>query len=237
MLQPDPRLHATPSPVTLRAPGDAYRSVADLPTTGQPHEGAAPDETRTTQTLAVAGAALPRQASDSAHPTRIPGRAMRDQPLLATGPMLSTPPPTSVAPGAAPAVQLPNAAVVAQVVAALQSGGGAQLQIALAPEELGQVRLSLIATDGGLHVAIQSERPETLDLLRRNIAQLEEELRALGYASVSFGFTTDHRERPATRDGHDRPAAGNDDALPASEVQVPRTDARAQQLDGLDLRL
>ena len=67
-----------------------------------------------------------------------------------------------------------------QLVEAIRHGPSGSTDVALNPEELGRVRLSLTAQDGILHVAVIAERPETQDLLRRNIGMLQSDFRALG---------------------------------------------------------
>ena len=76
----------------------------------------------------------------------------------------------------------------AQIVEAIRQGRDGSIDVALNPEELGRVRLTLSGSDGALHVTIQSERPETGDLLRRHIAQLERDFQDLGYVNVSIDF-------------------------------------------------
>lgn len=71
-----------------------------------------------------------------------------------------------------------------QVRSHTQASGNSVIEIALRPEELGNVRILLSPTDTGLHVTISGERPETLELLRRNIEQLTQEFQVAGYQSV-----------------------------------------------------
>lgn len=70
------------------------------------------------------------------------------------------------------------------------------VEITLAPEELGKVRMTLHAADGGITVAVQADRPDTLDLMRRNIDSLARDFRDLGYADISFSFgdQSEHRQ-------------------------------------------
>ena len=63
------------------------------------------------------------------------------------------------------------------------------IEIALNPEELGRVRMTLHPSDSGMQVSLVVDRPETADLLRRNIEMLANEFRELGYTSVSFTFS------------------------------------------------
>ncbi|MCP5037090.1 MAG: flagellar hook-length control protein FliK [Rhodobacteraceae bacterium] len=62
------------------------------------------------------------------------------------------------------------------------------VDLALNPEELGRIRLAFVIESGALSVLVHAERPETLDLLRRHIESLAQELRDIGYRDVSFGF-------------------------------------------------
>ena len=62
--------------------------------------------------------------------------------------------------------------VVAQMQGALARSGAGPIEIALNPEELGNVRIALNVSEASIGVSILAERPETLDLQRRNIEQL-----------------------------------------------------------------
>jgi flagellar hook-length control protein FliK len=60
--------------------------------------------------------------------------------------------------------------------------------IRLNPEELGPVRLSLRNSDGVMAMTILAERPETAEIMRRNIGELAQEFQALGYTNLQFDF-------------------------------------------------
>lgn len=77
---------------------------------------------------------------------------------------------------------------VEQIAAVVTATPGDTFEIALAPEELGRVHMHLEPSDGTLTVLIQADRPETLDLLRRNGEALAQDFRALGYEDVSLDF-------------------------------------------------
>ncbi|WP_169052640.1 flagellar hook-length control protein FliK [Pseudooceanicola onchidii] len=82
---------------------------------------------------------------------------------------------------------------VAQVARHLPGG---PVEIALSPEELGRVRMQLTTSDTGLTLMITAERPETLDLMRKNIDLLADQYRDLGYGTLDFAFgqeTADQR--------------------------------------------
>ncbi|WP_368185798.1 flagellar hook-length control protein FliK [Aestuariibius sp. HNIBRBA575] len=78
--------------------------------------------------------------------------------------------------------------VARQIAANISVSQTGTTEISLNPEELGRVKLSLSATETSLVLTINTERPETTDLMRRHIDVLAEEFRALGYTSIDFAF-------------------------------------------------
>lgn len=139
--------------------------------------------------------------------------------------------PTNTGTAAAPGLAR---AVIVQIVQFAPQPGQSAVEITLNPEELGKVRLSLVAAEGVLTMTLMAERVETLDLLRRHAAELGQEYRELGYDSIDFQFQTSE-ERADTR-GQDQQEARlrieHGDDLPAAPVQS------AQPVQtGLDIRL
>lgn len=109
------------------------------------------------------------------------------------------------------------------------------IEVSLSPEELGRVRLSLQAADGGMVVQIAAERSETLDLIRRNIDLLAQELRDQGYSELSFAFGQ------GQGGGNSAPSGGGSDD-PGSVAPDLVTDpiapiARMSVAAGLDIRI
>ena len=101
-----------------------------------------------------------------------------------------------------------------------------------------QSNQKLSAADAAVTVTILAERPETLDLMRRNIDQLTRDFQQMGYDSITFSFG--ERQGDGNEQGHsgafakDEAAnnASNDTASPASLSQAP-----LQATSGLDLRM
>ncbi len=128
--------------------------------------------------------------------------------------------------------------IVSQVVHAVarpQADG--TVEIRLQPEELGRVRLSMSPGEVGVTVQITAERPETLDLLRRNIDMLQAELADRGFSemSSSFGAETSDDETTGREDEHPRR-----DPLPdqAGVTQVDIITSESPSLNGkLDIRV
>ncbi|MGJ8582720.1 MAG: flagellar hook-length control protein FliK [Marinosulfonomonas sp.] len=109
------------------------------------------------------------------------------------------------------------------------------IELVLSPEELGRVRLRLNASDSAMGVIVAVERPETLDLLRRNIDLLADQLSDIGYETLSFEFVEDDRQSDAfLRDSeHQGPETGEEDR-PIEIAQVQRI--AVLPADGVDLR-
>lgn len=74
-------------------------------------------------------------------------------------------------------------------------------EITLSPEELGSVRLTITRELSGLIISLQAERPETLELMRRNADLLQQELSEKGSPAAELKFslsgqgggTSDHK--------------------------------------------
>jgi hypothetical protein len=111
------------------------------------------------------------------------------------------------------------------------------VEVTLSPEELGRVRMSLSTHDGALTMSVLADRPETLDLLRRNIDQLAQDFRDLGFHDLSFSFG----DRPGPHSPeHIRDEAGGEDdpdGLAASPTRARPMRAAPAADGGLDLRL
>ena len=86
-----------------------------------------------------------------------------------------------------------------------------QMTISLSPDELGKVQLSLSPAEKGMVVTIIAERVETMDLLRRNIAELGQEFQAMGYDSIEFSFAQDQAQNG--------PSDAEEDSLSDNEGQ------------------
>lgn len=108
------------------------------------------------------------------------------------------------------------------------------VELTLAPEELGRIRLTMDGGDGRMTVTVQADRAETLDLLRRNIDMLAQDFRDLGYAQTSFSFGGGASESP--------PQPSAPPPARAAPAEVAFTPAFHQPtlvgpVEGLDLRV
>ncbi|AUM74904.1 hypothetical protein CYR75_11995 [Paracoccus jeotgali] len=136
------------------------------------------------------------------------GEAGRMSHLIAT---FTPSPGTAAANTAAPVHQQIASAIVAA------TPDSPETELLLAPEELGKLRFVFGQDDGALTILITAERPETLQLIRRNADALIQELNQLGLtdATVDFGDR-------GSRD-RDHPAAKGSpsDTDPLAVQQVP----------------
>ncbi|SFS87203.1 hook-length control protein FliK [Sulfitobacter marinus] len=125
-----------------------------------------------------------------------------------------------------------------QLAEVIHTSGSKTVDVALSPEELGRVRLSISQAEAGLIVNVQAERPETLDMLRRNIDQLDQELKLLGYADPGFSFSHEGDGTPQQSD-----IIANENSLMEDQPELPAADAIAENAPtplgdtGLDIRI
>jgi flagellar hook-length control protein FliK len=104
------------------------------------------------------------------------------------------------------------------------------IELQLKPEELGALKFRMSLSETGLNIVIQADRPETQDLLRRHIDQLQSQFAALGFGEASVSLQGgDHSNRAADSDSSDRgPLPGMQDeqtslpqeALPMAQIGV-----------------
>ncbi|EEW26602.1 flagellar hook-length control protein FliK [Rhodobacter ferrooxidans] len=92
---------------------------------------------------------------------------------------------TAVPVGAPDQVPKPLAPML---VAMAPDAAQGSVNLALAPEELGKVQMSMSHHGDLVHVTLTAERPETVELLRRNADQLSLEFRQSGFAGASLSF-------------------------------------------------
>ncbi|WP_432448399.1 flagellar hook-length control protein FliK [Aliiroseovarius marinus] len=85
------------------------------------------------------------------------------------------------------AAEVPRS-IAAQIIGQARIVPDKPVEITLNPEELGKLRMTFAPDAQSMSVSLTFERPETLELMRRNIEQLAQEFRTLGYEDVSFTF-------------------------------------------------
>jgi flagellar hook-length control protein FliK len=129
--------------------------------------------------------------------------------------------------------------IARQMAEAAQRMQDQSVQIALSPKELGKVKMMISALEGAVTVNVVAERPETLDLMRRNMHELVREFQALGYDTVNFSFAEGQSGANAGKNDREDGPRHFSGTAETADMQ-PAEDASIIQLipsDGLDLRL
>ncbi|QCO55316.1 hypothetical protein EOK75_05720 [Pseudorhodobacter turbinis] len=143
---------------------------------------------------------------------------------------LSAPPVVSQTP-------VPVQEIPAQIVAHAQPGKPAAMELILAPEELGKIRIHLTPDGDNMRVVIQAERPEAMELIRRNIEALSAELRQSGFASTSFSFEGWAGDAEGRQVKKSTVAIENTMDIAPDEATLNQPTNSMQSSAGLDLRV
>lgn len=111
------------------------------------------------------------------------------------------------------------------------------MEIRLSPEELGRVRLAVSSSEAGIIVNVLAERPETMDLLRRNIGDLESAFQDLGYEDIAFSFS-DIGNQADRSENEKAPGPFSDVQEADASENTPATHiVLAPSTNGIDIRL
>lgn len=134
--------------------------------------------------------------------------------------------------------------LTAQFRDAIGTSGAAQrsIEIALKPEELGTVRMTLTPSDSGGSISILVERPETLELVQRHLEALRRELRDAGWAHAELSVSQDNVTGGGSNPDGDGAAHGQAErgAFAPAMREAPGTPSSHSPLpatSGLDLRI
>lgn len=137
------------------------------------------------------------------------------------------------------AIRADASQIVGQMSASIRRNGLGQTEVALNPPELGSLKISLESRDSGMVVSISADKPETMDLIRRHIDQLEQDLIEMGYSSLTFDFASSGEQ--ASGDAGESPQDGGTGTMMSGEdapAEVPLIGAGPRQgASGVDIRL
>lgn len=129
------------------------------------------------------------------------------------------------------------AMIARQMAEALQKMPDRPVEISLNPKELGRVRMNISAVEAGITVSVIAERPETLDLMRRNIDQLAREFELIGYSDINFAFSQGETQQDFSDQREET------SHTPASHLDLERIDERTatqgalMPTGGVDIRV
>lgn len=246
-VDPDPaRAAGVPAAVDIPAPARIGSGPA-WPNGAAPSAGAAPDSGSPSVSHAAGGPTPASPAAES--PLSDTGESRHPRPDTGTDPAPFSSPRTEHARTDAPRFELPRAEpprsetaaqIARQIAEAVTRADAPSFDLALDPEELGPVRMRLHLHEGVSLLTIHADRPETLDLMRRHIATLEQDLRAQGHDSLSLRFSGGSPQGDGqARDQGKPPASSVTRDVPHAPSLAERgpSAARARQSDHLDLRL
>jgi flagellar hook-length control protein FliK len=123
--------------------------------------------------------------------------------------------------------------IAPQLAVVLKSQADGTTEIRLDPKELGRVTINLVTTDGVIAMAVQAERPETADMMRRHIELLAQEFRDMGYDNLSFSFGSQSEQ--AEHEDADAELTATDEGIVTDGPS--QNDLQIARSAGLDLRL
>ncbi len=218
-------------------------AVAAIPQAPIAAEPVPPPLAAKTTTL-ITDANISRQAAEALTAQVTVAKHLEDTPLVklsieAPGIGAAAPPPSAAA--SFPAV--PSASAVAAgippaltpaIIEMTKSSNDGPLELALSPEELGRVAISIRQEGDFVRVTIAAERFETLDLLRRHASDLIADLRQSGFSGASLSFAHGGQGQPA-RFAENSEAANDQLQSPSPETRPPVPN-RSSKGSGVDLR-
>lgn len=138
---------------------------------------------------------------------------------------------------AAPVIAATAGALGPEIARIIQSKAGDEVEIQLAPHELGRLKIRVAVESEATRVMVQAERPETLDLMRRNGEVLMKELRAAGFSGGTLdfsGWSGGSQRSPSFAAPGQFPVGEH---VSIAEVRVFSPDPIARTGTGLNLRL
>ncbi len=133
----------------------------------------------------------------------------------------------------------PQKAIVHQIVASLSKPHDGSIRIRLDPPELGRITLQITPAEHGAIASVSAERPEVLDLIKRNADMLNTEMKNAGYQDLSFQFS---QQGETEDDGTDRASKSvyvtKDDDTTVGLASQNAADLQQMRDDGsIDIRL
>lgn len=102
--------------------------------------------------------------------------------------------------------------VMPQILESAKQVSAGEIEISLHPAEIGRIRMTVSPHDAGVQIALTTDRPETMDLLRRHADILQQEFTDLGYTQVDINF--------GDRSASSEPVAFEGEATDATPVEL-----------------
>ncbi len=87
-----------------------------------------------------------------------------------------------------------------QILVQISKTADPRIEIRLDPPELGRVVVSMVTSDNGIYATITAERPEIIDLMRRNAEILAAAFEKAGFGQADLHFQSDQNQQFAKDD-------------------------------------
>ncbi|MFQ6546880.1 flagellar hook-length control protein FliK [Aestuariibius sp. 2305UL40-4] len=237
----DPRQRGADVAIIPKPSPEARKGTAEVPPSQERVETATPSKPAKKATSIEATGPQPRTASPISQMdvspklvSDLPDPQAFDPPIVRASTAIDGAAPSRPLGAAGPPTPPTAPSIPGQIAATLSVSETGMAEIVLDPEELGKVRLTLTQTDGRTVLIVEAQRPETIDLMRRNLDELTAEFSDAGYANLSFDF------RDSPQDWNDRDS-GTMTAFEAEDFEtgedLPNDLAVLTMADRLDLRL
>ncbi len=105
-----------------------------------------------------------------------------------------------------------------------------RIEIRLDPPELGRVVVNMVTSDNGVYATISAERPEIIDLMRRNADILAAAFEKAGFGQADLHFESDQNRQFS--DGNDEQSdSGQDQTQNQTILETERTYLPGDRLD------
>lgn len=170
----------------------------------------------------AADASAPKTSADLAVPQTLAAPAQANPTIAANQ--------TAAAQQAAPAVAIPLSGVAVEITNQAMSGKN-QFDIRLDPPELGRIEVRLnVDHNGNVSARMIADRPDTLDLLRRDATGLQNALQDAGLKTSDNGLQFSLRDQSAYQQQQQNqqqqtPNGGNTAQVVVTDDTLPATDA------------
>jgi hypothetical protein len=142
---------------------------------------------------------------------------------------------------AAPKPEL-TAPITRQITDSIQARMVAEktIEVSLNPTELGRLKLSLSPAENGLVINILAERAETLEIIKRNIQDLEQIFAEQGHENLEFSFDQNKKPFDKENDRNSEHHFGSTDQAEDNRTPPTKQDRATQvagNTSGIDMRV
>lgn len=128
-------------------------------------------------------------------------------------------------------------AIANQLTAQLTPLRSGVTEIRLSPEELGRVTVAVTTHEQGVSLAISADRPETIDLMRRNAESIQNEFRRAGVDQLDLNFRESSSQSSGKNAQQETETASTPAPTSITVTSVTEHYRQSAHSDHLDLRV